>query len=61
MFTSPLLREEAAENGLLFAAEVGCHDVSAAWDGEAVEACLREKSIRELYSAHVTGSSGLMT
>ena len=57
---SPLLREEAAENGLLFAAEVGCHDVSTAWDGEAVEACLREKSIQELYSAHVTGNSGLV-
>ena len=60
MFTlekvTPLLREEAAENGLLFAAEVGCHDLSTAWDGAAVEECLRQRTIQELYDAHVTGN-----
>ena len=60
MFTleevTPLLREEAAENGLLFAAEVGCHDVSTAWDGATVEECLRQRTIQELYDAHVTGN-----
>ena len=54
-----LIREEAAENGRLFAAEVGCHDLGSAWDGGRVESCLREKSERELYQAHVSGTDSL--
>ena len=48
-------REQAAENGKLFCQEVGCYD-GVHWDEEVVEACLREKTSDELFSAYSTGT-----
>ena len=49
------VREEAAENGKLFAQEIGCYDGVGDWNESAVFTCLANKTAREIFEAHVTG------
>ena len=50
-----MFREEAAENGKLFAKEIGCYDGVGDWNASEVFICFGTKTAREIFEAHVTG------
>ena len=50
-----MTQEEAFENGRNYAADIGCSS-GEEWNGEKVLECLRTKSPRELFDAHVAGT-----
>ena len=52
---SPYDREEAFNNGMLFAQELNCF-TDIEWNSTEVEECLRTKTTEELFHAYTTGT-----
>ena len=51
-----MTEEEAFANGQNYAQEVGCYEDSDIWDADSVLECLKTKTPRELFDAHVSGT-----
>ena len=51
----PYYREEAFNNGMLFAQELNCF-TDIEWNSTEVEECLRTKTTEELFHAYTTGT-----
>ena len=50
-------REEALENGKLFAQEIGCLNGGSDWNASEVFMCLGNKTVSEIFDAQVSGKN----